>query len=206
MKPARDSHGRTAIFCAALSLAAAFAMWSRAGARQSAVLPRPASIVKTQTYVSTEPAPRGQTVDAAVAIEIADGFHMNSHKPSEDYLIPTTLTVDPPTGIRVLDETYPAGELKRFSFSKDKPLDVYTGSVTLRLKLAVDEKATLGAMSIPATLRYQACNDNACLPPVKLPVVLRVNVVAAGTSVHHIHPEIFRANPAKPSAAASKKP
>lgn len=204
MNHARNWHGRTAIFCAVLLLAAVLPMWRAAEARQAAALPHPASIVKTQTYVSLEPAPRGQTFDAAVAVEIANGFHMNSHKPSEDYLIPTTLTVDPPAGIRVLDEVYPAGELKEFSFSKDKPLDVYSGSVTLKLKLAVDEKAVLGGTSIPVTLRYQACNDNACLPPVKVPVVLRVNVAAAGTPARHIHPEIFRANPSK--TPAPKKP
>jgi len=118
---------------------------------------------------------------------------MNSNKPSEDYLIPTTITPDPPAGIRVVETTYPAGQMKTFTFSPNKPLNVYTDAVTLRLKLAAEDSAPLGAMAIPVTLRYQACNDTACLPPVRVPVTINVDVAAAGTAAHHVHADIFSA-------------
>ncbi|HEY6467033.1 MAG TPA: protein-disulfide reductase DsbD domain-containing protein [Candidatus Acidoferrales bacterium] len=154
-------------------------------------MPNPATVVKPQTYVSLDKVPRGQTFEAAVVLEIAKGFHMNSNKPSEDYLIPTTITPNPPAGIRIVDTTYPQGQMKTFTFSPNKPLNVYTDTVTLRLKLATDASTPLGAVSIPATLRYQACNDTACLPPVKVPVTLNVDVAAVGTAAHHVHADIF---------------
>jgi hypothetical protein len=46
-------------------------------------------------------------------------------------------------------------------------------------------------VKIPAVLRYQACNDTTCLPPVKIPVELNVNVAAADAKGRAMHPELF---------------
>lgn len=156
-------------------------------------MPSAASVVKTRTYVSLEPVPAGKEFQAAVVVEIARGFHMNSNKPSDEYLIPTTLTAQVPAGFKVLDTIYPAGRLEKFSFSPNKPLDVYTGSVVLRLRLSAQSDAKVGGTTIPMTLRYQACNDSACLPPVKVPVNVKFEIAAAGTAARVVHSEIFSA-------------
>jgi len=158
---------------------------------QDSALPNPASVVKTRTYVSLEPVPAGKEFQVAVVVDILKGFHMNSHKPSDEYLIPTALTAQLPAGFQLLDTIYPAGRLEKFSFSPDKPLDVYTGSVTLRLKLAAQKEVPAGATTIPLTLRYQACNDSVCLPPVKAPVSVKLEVAAASASARAVHPEVF---------------
>ena len=93
-----------------------------------------------------------------------------------------------------MDTIYPPGKLEKFSFSPDKPLDVYTGSVTLRLRLTAKSGATSGTTTIPMMLRYQACNDTACLPPVKVPVSAKFELAAAGTKSRAVHPEVFAAN------------
>ena len=154
-----------------------------------------ASVVKTRTYVSLDPVPRGAEFQAAVVVDIENGYHVNSHKPLDAYLIPTTLTPQLPPGIHLADTLYPAGQLKKFSFSPGKGLDVYTGSVTLRLRLVADEGSPLGEITVPVTLRYQACNDTACLPPVRVPVTVQFQLTAAGTGSQPVHPEIFSAVP-----------
>ena len=116
---------------------------------------------------------------------------MNSHKPSDEYLIPTTLTPQLPAGFELKDTIYPNGRLEKFSFSPNKPLDVYTGSVTLRLRILAAASAALGSATIPITLRYQACNDAACLPPVKIPANVEIRVAPAGTKSQRVHPELF---------------
>jgi cytochrome c biogenesis DsbD-like protein len=161
--------------------------------RAQDALPSPAAVVKPQTYVSLEPVPRGKTFEVAIVVEIARGFHMNSHKPTDPYLIPTTLTPQAPAGIDIVDTIYPDGKLEKFSFSPKKPLDVYTGKVTLRLKLSAHADAALGAATIPITLRYQACNDTTCLQPVKIPVDAKITVAAAGAKSRPAHIEIFAA-------------
>jgi hypothetical protein len=112
-------------------------------------LPSPAAVVKPQTFVSIEPVPRGKSFEIAVVAEIAKGFHMNSHKPTDPYLIPTTLTPQLPSGFDVADTIYPDGHQEKFSFSPNKPLNVYTGKVILRLKLTAHPDAALGPTTIP---------------------------------------------------------
>ena len=165
---------------------------ARAQEQAAALPPKPSDIVATKTYVSLDPAPRGKEFQAAVVVKISSGYHMNSHKPSDSYLIPTTVTPQLPAGFTLVGEpAYPAGKNEKFPFSPDKPLNVYTGSVTFRMKLAADDKVALGKASIPVTLRFQACNLSACLPPVKIPLTVDVNVVAAGKAGKSVNAEIF---------------
>jgi len=157
-------------------------------------LPNASAVVKPRAYVSLDSVPRGNQFQVGVVVDIARGFHMNSHKPSDSYVIPTTLTAQLLPGIQLDDTIYPEGRSEKFSFSPDKPLNVYTGSVTLRLRLSASANAALGPASLPLTLRYQACNDAACLPPVKVPVSARLQIVAAGAAAHAVHPEVFAAS------------
>ncbi len=166
-----------------------------APAQETAAPKNPSEIVTTHSFVSLDPVPRGKEFQAAIVVKIATGYHMNSHKPSDSYLIPTTVTPQLPAGFTLAEAIYPAGRNEKFPFSPDKPLNVYSGSVTFRLRLAADDGAALGAATIPVTLRFQACNLSACLPPVKVPVSLELQVVAAGASTHAAHPEIFSAKP-----------
>lgn len=160
-------------------------------------LPSPSAVVEPHAYVSLDPVPREKEFQVAVQAEIARGFHVNSHTPSEMYLIPTTLTANLPAGIRLAGTIYPPGQLEEFPFSPGKPLSVYTGSVTVRLKLSADASAPLGATTIRMTLRYQACNSTTCLPPVNVPVGVQLEVAAAGAKARAAHPEIFSAASAK---------
>ena len=176
-------------------LASASARIFSAGTSVSAqeALPKPSAVVKPQTFVSIEPVPRGKTFDIAVVVEIARGFHMNSHKPTDPYLIATTLTPQVSAGFDLVDTIYPDGRDEKFAFSPNKPLNVYTGRVTLRLKLAAHSDAPLGVTTVPLTLRYQACNDTTCLQPVKIPVDAKFEVAQAGAKSQPTHAEIFAA-------------
>ena len=182
-----------AVVAGMLAFAAAAMHAANGGAQDSSAMPAAATVVKPHAYVSLEPVPREKEFEAAIVVEIQRGYHLNSHKPTDPYLIPTTATAQPPAGIELRDTIYPDGKLEKFSFSPDKELDVYTGSITVRLKLAANASTALGEAAIPVTLRYQACNDTACLPPVKVPVTVKFEVAAAGTQARPAHPEIFAA-------------
>lgn len=174
---------------AALTTAGSFLITATTAAQDPG--PKTASVVKPQTFVSLDPVPRGQEFQIAVSLEIARGYHMNSHHPSDAYLIPTALTPQLPAGFDVLDTIYPAGRQQKFAFSPDKPLDVYSGTVILKLKIHANANAPLGAATIPMILRYQACNDSACLPPAKLPVDAKIVVGGATGKGRLMHLEIF---------------
>jgi hypothetical protein len=177
------------LFVPVLGLAGSSPYSQDGGASQA--LANAASLVKPHVFVSATPAPQGSAFEIAVVVDIASGYHMNSHKPLDEFLIPTTLTPQAPAGLKPGEVIYPPGQSLTFSFSPNKPLSVYSGKATLRLKIAVAADAALGPQSIPMTLRYQACNDTSCLPPVKVPVVAKVEIAAAGTKSHANNPEIF---------------
>src|SRR5439155_2031976 len=76
-----------------------------------------------------EPDPAGGARIVAVA-SIASGFHVNAHRPDEEFLIPTELTITSP-GVAVEEAHYPAPVAKRLAFAGDKPVLVYDGSVEI---------------------------------------------------------------------------
>jgi hypothetical protein len=153
-------------------------------------IPAASSVASPKAYVSIAPVPRGSTFEVAVVVGIMQGFHMNAHKPLEEYLIPTVLTAKLPAGFKELGTSYPAGIEKKLSFS-DEPLLVYTDHFTVRAKFSVAANAPLGKMKLPFMLQYQACNDSVCLPPVRLPVMTTIEVAPAGTKPRPMSPQIF---------------
>ncbi|MGH9863822.1 MAG: protein-disulfide reductase DsbD domain-containing protein [Candidatus Acidiferrales bacterium] len=188
MKSFNRKISRNSAFATALIVFACLACIPLALAQSS--LPAASAVASPKTYVSLEPVPRESTFEIAVVVGIMSGFHMNAHKVSEDYLIPTNLTAKPPAGIKEVQTLYPEGMNLKLSFS-DKPLSVYTKQFTVRVKFSANANAPLGKMNLPFTLQYQACNDSACLPPVKIPVIAKIDIAPAGTKVRAMSPNIF---------------
>jgi len=149
------------------------------------------TVVAPHAYVSLEAVPRGRTFDLAVVAAIKRGYHINAHQVRSRYLIATEMETHFPAGFRAREISYPPGRLLKFSFSPE-PLSVYTDSVTFRVRVDVLDDAPLGLWKLPIELRYQACNDRICLPPVKLPVVAEVRVTPVGTAARRTHSEIFK--------------
>jgi hypothetical protein len=153
-------------------------------------VPSGRDVVAPSVFVSLEPVARGSSFQLAVVLKIRPGFHINAREKSEDYLIATDLKADVPAGFKIGEVLYPKGELRPFTFSK-KPLNVYEGTVILRLPLAALANAPLGVQRIPLKLRYQACSTEICLPPVTLDVNAGFTVSASSTAAKPAHPELF---------------
>lgn len=105
-----------------------------------------------------------QTVE--LRFRVADGFHINSHTPKDELLIPTELELDSRDGVIVLNEQYPKGSAFRLAIGSGETLDVYQGEFRVTVKLT----AAKGAALLTGSLRYQACDNAACFPPKSLPV------------------------------------
>jgi DsbC/DsbD-like thiol-disulfide interchange protein len=111
----------------------------------------------------------GKTVEGSLAIRIRPGYHINSDKPAEEYLIPTKLTWTTP-GLEA-EVTYPESELFVSQFS-DEAMLVYSGEIEFKTKFKASAKLPAGLTEIAGTLRYQACTDKACLAPTSLDVTI----------------------------------
>jgi hypothetical protein len=159
--------------------------------RAEAQVPSPRDVVAPTAFASYDPVARGKEFQIAVVMKIRDGFHVNARKKSAEYLIATDLKTDGAAGFKIGDVAYPDGELRNFSFSKT-PLNVYERTVVLKVPVTALPDAPTGAQHIPLKLRYQACNNEVCLPPVTLPVDATVNVAASASAAHPAHPELFQ--------------
>ncbi len=135
-------------------------------------------VLAPTAYVSFDPVARGMAFQVAVLLKIKPGFHVNAREVTFDYLIPTDLKADVPAGFKMSNVIYPKGTLQTFAFSKNKQLNVYTDSVTVRLPLTALPNAPLGAQRLAMKLRYQACSMEICLPPVTRDVEATIHVVA----------------------------
>jgi hypothetical protein len=175
------------LFALAASLALAPRVNSQVPSGKDVVVPTP--------YVSYDPVARGMSFQVAVVLKIRPGFHVNAREVSADYLIPTDLHAEVPVGLKVSDVIYPKGTLQTFSFAKDKPLNVYSDSVTVRLPLSVLPNAPLGAQHLSMKLRYQACSTEVCLPPVTKDVLATINVVADKPAARVSNNEVFSQRP-----------
>jgi hypothetical protein len=109
-------------------------------------------------------AKRGAPVQVKVPVSVHSGYHVNSNKPADEYLIPLRLTWKSTGTLEAGEVVYPKGAMEKYAFS-EKPLSVYTGSFELLANFKVAANATAGPGAAVGQLRYQACNDRACFPP-----------------------------------------
>jgi hypothetical protein len=114
--------------------------------------------------------PRGKPSPVALHFRIAPGFHINSHTPKEDYLIPTTFSVPEDSGVRLESASYPDGADFTLPLDPSIKLSVYTGEFTIQAHIV----AQSGNHLVQASLHYQACDKNACMPPKTITVPIDV--------------------------------
>ena len=120
--------------------------------------------INVSASVSSNKVSRGRTVRATVTMDIPGGYHVNSNRPLEKFLIPTTLKVDAPDGIRIGPIAYPRAVLRRFKFSKNN-VSVYEGRAIMRFSITIPPGTSTGSKEVKLNVRYQSCDDEVCFPP-----------------------------------------
>jgi suppressor for copper-sensitivity B len=140
----------------------------------------------------------GSRARLAALVSIEPGWHVNSNKPTFDYLIPTVLTLELPDGWKAGRLRYPQAQMKTFAFA-DQPLAVYDGDVVIVAELEVPAGTAKGTYPVNGALRYQACNQSQCLPPVTAKATIQLTVGPGGRPQHG---ELF-SQPEKGSGAAA---
>lgn len=141
----------------------------------------------------------GHSYPVLLELAIKEGFHINSSKPLEAALIPTSVTFfasDP--SVTVGRVTFPEPVLKKFKFAKE-PLSVYEKTVYVATSISFTEGAK-EPLSITARLQYQACTDFACMVPVQADVTVPL---ALGTDGQPLEPELFSRHAAHAAGASS---
>jgi DsbC/DsbD-like thiol-disulfide interchange protein len=137
--------------------------------------PQSAPNIAVSAALSTDKVQRGRSVKGTVVMDIPSGFHVNSSRPVEKFLIATRLKIEAPKGIRVGPVIYPRAVLRNFKFSRSR-VSVYEGRATMRFSVTVPANVPSGTTELKAHLRYQSCNDEVCFPPQSRDVSLLLTI------------------------------
>jgi hypothetical protein len=101
---------------------------------------------------------------------VQPGFHINSHTPKDELLIPTVFQMKTGEKVKVLGAKYPPGLPFRLMGTTEQMLDVYQGEFRVDLHVV----APKGDSTLKGMLRYQACDNVGCFPAKTLPVKVAV--------------------------------
>jgi len=149
--------------------------------------------VRIEAFASRLKVPPGGITDLAIRITIDKGWHINSHRPLQKYLIPTSLDLKKNPLASLDNVAYPEGKKVRLSFSP-QAISVYEGTVWIRARITLGKKARPGPVALELTVDTQACNDRSCLAPAthKLSLTLDVDHNAGSEAIRH--PGLFKTN------------
>jgi len=118
---------------------------------------------------------RSAAVQVKIPCVVQPGYHVNSNKPSDEYLIPLKLTWKSTGALEGGQIVYPKPTLEKYQFS-ETPLSVLTGNFELMANFKVAATAPAGPGVAVGQLRYQACSDRACFPPKTIEVTIPYQV------------------------------
>jgi thiol:disulfide interchange protein DsbD len=137
--------------------------------------------VRLTLELDTPDAVRGGETGLTIWGEVERGWHINAHKPTDPFLVPTEMQFTAPPGVAIEGVNYPKPDRKTFAFAEGKELLVYEGKVGMTTAVTVPADFAGTQIGIAATMRYQACNDSTCLAPatVTAEVLAPVRALAA---------------------------
>ncbi len=155
--------------------------------------------VSVRGVVSVDRVHPGSIVQAAAVAVVESGYHVNAHKPTLDYLIPTELKLGQAKGLTFGEVSYPNSTRLKFGFA-DEALDVYEKTIVMKFTVNVAPDFAAETIPIPAQLTVQACNDHVCLAPATIDLKIPITVALGNQSSNSLNSEIFE-NTATPSGS-----
>lgn len=132
--------------------------------------------VQVESKLSVTQVKKGSSFEAEVVLKVATGWHVNSHKPSQEYMIPTAIEIEPKEGLLVTEIRYPKATMAKLALAEDS-LSVYEGTVSIVVPFASTEKLAPGKNFVVGKITIQACDDKVCLPPSTITITLPFEVV-----------------------------
>jgi hypothetical protein len=137
--------------------------------------PQSGNDVKTSGSLKPDKVKKGRTVQGSVVLEIPSGLHVQSSKPLDKFLVATKLDVETPQGMRVGAITYPRAVMRNLKFSKGR-VAVYEGQAVIRFNVTVPASYGGSSGEVKGRVKFQACNDEACFPPITRELKMWLNV------------------------------
>ena len=135
-----------------------------------------ATVVKVHPGESSYKVKAGAPARLELVLDIDDGYHINSNRPTDKNLVATALKFDRAQGLTLSPVVYPKARMQKFEFSA-KPLSVFEGKTPLRFTARALPSAPAGGLTLKGKLTLQACNNQLCLRPQTVDVEIPIEVV-----------------------------
>ena len=123
---------------------------------------------------------RGGSADSKLTIrlEIAEGWHVNAHRPLQEFLVPTEVVLDSAADdFELVGLEYPRAQTVTLGFQPE-PLSVYQGGVQIQGTIVANGAGRPAIARLSLTI--QACNDEMCLKPETLMIELPIPGAVGG--------------------------
>jgi len=135
----------------------------------------PSSLVTVKPVLPDKPVRPGESFVLTLELNITPGYHINAQKPEDELLIPTSVEFKELPVVEVKEIIFPQAVKKKFKFS-EKMLSVYEGQIKVRARLKLADDFCGSSLELPGQVRYQACNQEACLRPGSTPFKLTIPI------------------------------
>jgi len=158
-------------------------------------------LVSVTPYFSISSAAPGGSYPADIRLTMLPGWHVNSARPYQDWLIAAEVTFDTLGGITPHSIEYPDGHDTQLA---GETISVYSGTTNIPFTITFSKDLAPGEYSLPVHVTYQPCNDTECRAPKTVDESLALVV---GTEGDPLHADIFGAveqkNETPPPASSS---
>lgn len=133
-------------------------------------------VVKVSAGEAVYKIKKGAATGVVVVLDIENGYHINSNRPTDKNLIATALKLEKAAGLTTTPVRYPKAKMQKFQFSS-KPLSVYDGRIKLLFGVRALPSTAPGQQTIRGKLTIQACNNEVCLRPQTVDITIPVEVL-----------------------------
>lgn len=151
----------------------------------------PKDALGVQAAASVKQVVPGKPFEILVTLNIKQPYHVNANPASEKFLIPTSVEIEPVSGITFAPPQYPKGIQREFAFTGGKKIAVYEGKTTIRITATPAKNLKRGEITIRGKVHYQACDERSCYPPGDLPFTVRLGVGTASAGVQTDEPQVM---------------
>lgn len=117
----------------------------------------------------------GQRGRIVVTIDVPDGCHVQSARPAERFLIPTTVELEAPAGVTIGEAVYPPVEHQHYEWTPVEQT-IYRSTVEVVVPVEVESNVPPAVLPIMGRVRFQGCTETSCLPPVERTLEMELSI------------------------------
>lgn len=147
-------------------------------------------VVHVETFISRDGVQAGEIIPVALRATISEGWHIYSNELADEFLLPTSFSLDLPAGFKLIESSFPVPLKRKFDYAETE-LAVYEGEALFGALLQTDSELRPGTFEIPGQFSYQACDLATCLPPKIIDFKIVIPVVAKGQETRPANEPIF---------------